>query len=120
MRARVVNTIQSHLLTEAQAAKAQDRNREHQQRHIAIFTSNDSIFLPRYSGVPPHHQPAMKTASTTKTSIPYSPAPTPPMMISPSWMLNRGTKTAQSGEESCIELTAPQDASVVTWRTMRN
>ena len=35
------------------------------------------------------------------------------MMISPSWMLNRGTKPPNAVKESCIELTAPQDASVV-------
>ena len=37
---------------------------------IAIFTSYDSIFLPRYSGVRPTINPAMNTASTTKISIP--------------------------------------------------
>ena len=40
---------------------------------IAIFTSYASIFLPRYSGVRPTIRPAMNTASTTKTSIPYKP-----------------------------------------------
>ena len=36
------------------------------------------------------------------------------MMISPSWMLNSGTKPPSAVKESCMELTAPQEASVVT------
>ncbi len=37
---------------------------------IAIFTSNASIFLPRYSGVRPTISPAMNTVRTTKSNIP--------------------------------------------------
>ena len=36
----------------------------------AIFISNASIFLPRYSGVRPIMRPAMKTAMIANTSIP--------------------------------------------------
>ena len=53
-------------------------------------------------------------ARITKTSMPYRPAPTPPNTISPSWMLNNGTKPPIGVKESCMELTAPQEASVVT------
>src|SRR5437773_2838011 len=35
-------------------------------------------------------------------------------MISPSSMLNKGTKPPNAVNESCMELTAPHDASVVT------
>ena len=37
---------------------------------LAIFMSNASIFLPRYSGVRPTIRPAMKTATIAKRSIP--------------------------------------------------
>src|SRR6185295_1462720 len=37
---------------------------------IAIFTSYDSIFLPRYSGVRPTISPAMNTESTMKMRMP--------------------------------------------------
>ena len=56
----------------------------------------------------------MKTVSTTMTSMPYSPAPTPPKITSPSCMLTSGTRPPSGVKESCIAFTAPQDASVVT------
>ena len=56
----------------------------------------------------------MKIASTTKISIPYSPAPTPPKTTSPMCMLNIGTRPPSGVSESCMQLTAPQLASVVT------
>ncbi len=56
----------------------------------------------------------MNTASRTKISIPYRPAPTPPKTTSPSWMLTSGTMPPSGVKLSCIELTAPHDASVVT------
>ena len=37
---------------------------------IAIFTSYASIFLPRYSGVRPTINPAMKTDRIMKTTMP--------------------------------------------------
>src|SRR6185503_15820837 len=80
---------------------------------IASFTSFDSIFLPRYSGVRPTINPAMNTVSTTITSIPYMPAPTPPKMISPSMMFSSGIIPPSGVYESCHELIAPHDASVV-------
>ena len=57
---------------------------------IAIFTSLASIFLPTYSGVRPTIRPATKIEMMTNSSMPYMPAPTPPTMISPSWMLISG------------------------------
>src|SRR5208283_1848982 len=80
----------------------------------AIFTSNASIFFPRYSGVRPTINPAMKTERITNTSIPYIPAPTPPKITSLSMRLIRGTIPPSGVNESCIELTAPQLVSVVT------
>ena len=48
------------------------------------------------------------------TTIPYSPAPTPPKITSPSNMLIMGT-IPESGERlSCMAFTAPHEASVVT------
>jgi hypothetical protein len=58
----------------------------------AIFISKASIFLPRYSGVRPIIRPAMNTAMIAKTSIPYSPDPTPPKITSPSCISHIGTR----------------------------
>ncbi len=45
--------------------------------------------------------------------MPYRPAPTPPGAISPSIMLIIGIMPPSAVYESCIELTAPVDVSVV-------
>ena len=42
------------------------------------------------------------------------PAPTPPITTSPSCMLNSGIMPPSGVRLSCIALTAPQDAAVVT------
>ncbi len=42
------------------------------------------------------------------------PAPTPPKITSPSMMLTSGTRPPSGVNESCMPLTAPQLASVVT------
>ena len=55
----------------------------------------------------------MKTACTTKMSMPYRPAPTPPKITSPSMMLVSGTMPPSGVKLSCMPLTAPQLASVV-------
>ena len=69
---------------------------------IAIFISKASTFLPRYSGVRPTIRPAMNTARIAPmTSIPYRPAPIPPGVISPSSMLNSGTRPAIGWKLSC-------------------
>ena len=52
----------------------------------ASLTSRAWIFLPSHSGVRPTISPAMNTARSTNTSIPYSPVPTPPGETSPSSM----------------------------------
>ncbi len=57
----------------------------------AIFISNASIFLPRYSGVRPTISPATNTAMIAKISMPYSPEPTPPKITSPSCIIISGT-----------------------------
>src|SRR6185369_16190745 len=46
--------------------------------------------------------------------MPYIPAPTPPKITSLSMMLASGTIPPMGVKLSCIELTAPHDASVVT------
>ena len=46
--------------------------------------------------------------------MPYMPAPTPPKITSPSMMLTSGTRPPSGVNESCMPLTAPQLASVVT------
>ncbi len=79
-----------------------------------ILTSLASIFLPRYSGVRPTISPATNTAMIAKASMPYRPEPTPPKMISPSMMLIIGIMPASGSRLSCMVLTAPQEASVVT------
>ena len=80
---------------------------------IAILTSLASIFLPTYSGVRPTISPATKIETTTNSSMPYMPEPTPPTMISPSWMLMSGIMPPSAVKESCMALTAPHEASVV-------
>ena len=45
--------------------------------------------------------------------MPYRPAPTPPKMISPSWMLISGIMPPSGVKLSCMALTAPQEAAVV-------
>ena len=79
----------------------------------ASRTSFDSIFLPRYSGVRPTIRPAMKTARTAKTSIPYRPAPTPPGVTSPSWMRTSGTMPPIGVKLSWLESTEPVLVPVV-------
>src|SRR5665647_2158730 len=56
----------------------------------------------------------MNIARMTKMSIQYRPEPTPPKTISPSWMSNICTNPPRGMKESCIELTAPVDVTVVT------
>ena len=56
----------------------------------ANLTSRAPIFLPRYSGARPTIRPATNTVTTARTSMPYSPAPTPPGATSPSSMLMIG------------------------------
>ena len=79
-----------------------------------IFISRTSIFLPRYSGVRPIISPAMKTASMTNSSMPYRPEPTPPKTTSPICISHIGTIPPSAVKESCMALTAPHDAAVVT------
>src|SRR2546429_6035504 len=57
-------------LTTATAEKTRIVNVKIRTASMAILTSYDSIFLPRYSGVRPTISPAMKTAITTKTKMP--------------------------------------------------
>ena len=80
---------------------------------MAILTSLASIFLPTYSGVRPTIRPATNTDRMTNSSMPYMPAPTPPTMISPSWMLMSGIMPPSAVKLSCMALTAPQEAAVV-------
>jgi len=79
---------------------------------MAIFTSNAPIFLPRYSGVRPTISPAMKTASTTNRAFHKARADAA-KIISPSWMFEQRTSPPSAVKESCMEFTAPQEASVV-------
>ena len=81
---------------------------------IAILISNASTFLPRYSGVRPTISPAMNTARMAPMmSMPYMPAPMPPGVISPSSMLNSGTRPPIGWALSCQELMAPVLVPVV-------
>src|SRR5260370_29049493 len=72
------------LATTPTAAKTKIVSEETKIESMAILTSYASIFLPKYSGVRPTISPAINTARMTNTSIPYSPEPTPPKIISPS------------------------------------
>ena len=56
------------------------------------------IFLPRYSGVRPTISPAMNTATTTNSSIPYMPEPTPPRRDLPQRDQGEGNRPAAAGE----------------------
>ena len=64
------NPARPHRLAAAHAENPRMETESTSSDSIAIFTSYASIFLPRYSGVRPTISPAMKTASTTKTSMP--------------------------------------------------
>ena len=66
----------------------------------AIFISNASIFLPRYSGVLPIMSPAMNTPKMANINMEYRPVPTPPGATSPSCMRNIGTKPPSGVIES--------------------
>src|SRR5882724_4838854 len=69
---------------------------------MAILTSFASIFLPTYSGVRPTIRPATKIDRMTNSSMPYMPAPTPPTMTSPSWMLMSGIMPPSAVKLSCM------------------
>ncbi len=55
----------------------------------------------------------MNTASRTKISMPYRPAPTPPGETSPSSMLTSGTAPPPGVKLSCEASTAPDEVPVV-------
>ena len=55
----------------------------------------------------------MKTESRAKTSIPYSPAPTPPGETSPSIMFTSGTAPPPGVKLSWAAMTAPVEVPVV-------
>ncbi len=75
--------------------------------------SRAPIFLPRYSGVRPTMSPATNTATTTNSSIPYSPEPTPPGATSPRLISVSVTAPPPPVSASCPPLTAPDDVPVV-------
>ncbi len=80
---------------------------------LASLISRGPILLPRYSGVRPTSRPPTNTAMIASTSIPYRPEPTPPGATSPSIMLSIGIMPPSAVYESCIELTAPVEVSVL-------
>ena len=61
----------------------------------------------------PTISPATNTATMANTSMPYSPDPTPPKMISPSCISASGARPPSGVNESCIAFTEPLDAAVV-------
>jgi len=66
MRARIVQLRRTEGWFDPEiAAKIRITSGNTRTTSIAIFTSYDSSFFPRYSGVRPTINPAMKTASTT-------------------------------------------------------
>ena len=79
---------------------------------IASFTSFDSTFLPRYSGVRPTISPARKTATMTYTSMFSNPAPIP-LKTTLSIIIAIGTSPAIGLRLSCMLLTEPLDVAVV-------
>ena len=56
--------------------------------------------------------------SRMKRTMPYIPDPTPPKMTSPICMLTRVTSPPKGVRLSCMALTAPHEASVVTVANM--
>ena len=89
-------------------AVAPSNTSKRRERGSTIASSSSSrsasIFLPRYSGVRPIIRPAMNTARIAKTSMPYSPEPTPaedrPRRAA---CCTSGTKPADCAvNESCI------------------
>ncbi len=81
---------------------------------IAIFTSFCSIFLPRYSGVRPTIRPAMNTAriAVQQHAVEARADAAEDHLVG--LMLNSGTRPPSGVKLSCMLLTAPQLASVVT------
>ena len=66
---------------------------------MTSLISRASIFLPRYSGVRPTIRPPMKTASRTKSSIEYRPAPTPPKIdLAGQPMFDHRHRAAEAGQ----------------------
>ena len=61
-------------LTDANAEKARMTKFGIRTAMMAIFTSNASIFFPRYSGERPTIKPAIKTVRMINMTIPYNPA----------------------------------------------
>ena len=59
-------------------------------------------------------RPARKTASIAKSSMTAIPEPTPPKTTSPMCMSASGIMPPRALKLSCMELTAPQDVTVVT------
>jgi len=78
-------------MTTEMAVKVRIHERHHQQVEDHQLHLLGLDLLPRYSGVRPTISPAMNTASMAMMSIPYSPDPVPPGLISPSIMLKRIT-----------------------------
>jgi len=78
----------------------------------AQVASHAPSFLPRYSGVRPIINPAMKTVMMTWNSMQYTPQPMPPNMISPIRMFHIGIRPAIGCQLSCIESTEPLSIAV--------
>ncbi len=76
------------VLAIASAVPTSTRNGVIRKYSEASLISRAPIFLPRNSGVRPTMSPATKTVMIARTSMPYSPEPTPPGATSPSIMLN--------------------------------
>src|SRR5690242_681488 len=93
----------------AEIHQRQDQDGEH--GHLDLLRLN---FLADILGRAPTIRPATKIARMTNSSMPYMPAPTPPTMISPSCMLISGIMPPSAVKASCIALTAPHEAAVVT------
>src|ERR1035438_7179400 len=123
MRAGVIQPGFAPVAHHAPRGKTQDVNGENQQREHRHFDLEGSDFLAEIFRCAPDHQPgdkhrehdedehsvksrahayavAKNPASTKKTSFPKSPAPTPPKMFSPSWILNRGKSPPSAVKKS--------------------
>jgi len=114
VRTIVVQSGQTPFAHYRPRSETKNRDREDEQcehRHLHVVCFN---FLPRYSRGATNHQASDENREHYKHKNPVEARPDSTNNDLSYCMLNNGTKPPSAVNESCIELTAPQDASVVT------
>jgi len=86
-------------------------NQDHKDAKLDV--GGFDLFAEIFGG-PADHQSGQEHGQYDKDEHPVQTRAHSPKTISPSWMLIRGIIPPRGEYESCMELTAPQEASVVT------